>query len=207
MVSRAIAQKFLPNLSARHPILRCSERIYDLGPFNTPIGKFNLNKIGIGRIIVHRAVRLGVGVLATRRARGHRAQIAERVNLSTSPCWRRIQRLEKDGYIDKRVALLNGERLGLGVVIFASISLAANDEQSLEQFEAEIARFPEVLECYTVTGTMDYFVKIVTRDIRGYESFLRQRLLQIPLIRELHSNVAVTQIKFTTSLPLATQVA
>ena len=135
------------------------------------------------------------------------AQIAERVNLSASPCWRRIQRLEKEGYIDKRVALLNGEQLGLGVVIFASISLAANDEQSLEQFEAQIQQFPEVLECYTVTGTMDYFVKIVTRDIRGYESFLRQHLLQIPLIRELHSNVAVTQIKFTTSLPLATQVA
>lgn len=134
------------------------------------------------------------------------AQIAERVNLSASPCWRRIQRLEKEGYIDKRVALLNGEQLGLGVVIFASISLAANDEQSLEQFEAQIQQFPEVLECYTVTGTMDYFVKIVTRDIRGYESFLRQHLLQIPLIRELHSNVAVTQIKFTTSLPLATQV-
>ena len=134
------------------------------------------------------------------------AEIAEQVSLSPSPCWRRIQRMEKEGYIEKRVALLNGERLGLGVVIFASISLSANDEQSLENFEAEIQQFPEVVECYTVTGTMDYFLKIITRDIRGYEAFLRQRLLQVPLIRELHSNVAVTKIKFTTSLPLATQL-
>jgi Lrp/AsnC family transcriptional regulator len=134
------------------------------------------------------------------------AEIAEQVSLSPSPCWRRIQRMEKEGYIEKRVALLNGERLGMGVVIFASISLSANDEQSLENFEAEIQQFPEVVECYTVTGTMDYFLKIITRDIRGYEAFLRQRLLQVPLIRELHSNVAVTKIKFTTSLPLATQL-
>jgi len=134
------------------------------------------------------------------------AEIAEQVSLSPSPCWRRIQRMDKEGYIEKRVALLNGERLGLGVVIFASISLSANDEQSLENFEAEIQQFPEVVECYTVTGTMDYFLKIITRDIRGYEAFLRQRLLQVPLIRELHSNVAVTKIKFTTSLPLATQL-
>jgi len=135
------------------------------------------------------------------------AEIAEQVNLSVSPCWRRITRLEKEGYIEKRAALLSAERLGLGVVIFASISLSANDEQSLEQFEAQIQKFPEVVECYTVTGTMDYFAKIVTRDIQGYEAFLRQQLLQVPLIRELHSNVAVTKIKFTTSLPLDTQVA
>lgn len=134
------------------------------------------------------------------------AEIADQVNLSPSPCWRRIQRMEKEGYIEKRVALLNGERLGMGVVIFASISLSANDEQSLEKFETEIQQFPEVVECYTVTGTMDYFLKIITRDIRGYEAFLRQRLLQVPLIRELHSNVAVTEIKFTTSLPLETQM-
>jgi Lrp/AsnC family transcriptional regulator len=134
------------------------------------------------------------------------AEIAERVNLSASPCWRRIQRLEKEGYIQRRVALLDAERLGMGVVIFASISLSANDEESLENFEADIRQFPEVVECYTVTGTMDYFLKIITRDIRGYEAFLRQQLLQVPLIRELHSNVAVTEIKFTTSLPLETQV-
>ena len=133
------------------------------------------------------------------------AEIAERVNLSVSPCWRRINRLEQEGYIEKKVALLNAEKLGLGLVIFSRISLAKNDEASLQEFEARVREYPEVVECYTVTGSADYFLKIITRDIKHDDRFLRRQLIQIPLVRDVNSNVAVTQIKYTTGLPLEAQ--
>ena len=134
------------------------------------------------------------------------AEIAEQVNLSPSPCWRRINRLEREGYIEKKVALLNAEKLGLGLVVFSRISLEKNDEKTLHDFEQRVRRFPEVIECYTVTGSADYFLKIVTRDIKHYDRFLRRHLIQIPLVRDVSSNVAVTQVKYTTGLPLETQL-
>jgi Lrp/AsnC family transcriptional regulator len=134
------------------------------------------------------------------------AEIAERINLSTSPCWRRINRLEKAGLIEKKVALLNAEKLGMGLVVFSRISLSKNDELSLEAFEEQVRQFPEVVECHTVTGSADYFLKIITRDIKHYEVFMRRQLLQVPLVSNINSNVAVTQIKYTTSLPLETQL-
>jgi Lrp/AsnC family transcriptional regulator len=134
------------------------------------------------------------------------AQIGEQVNLSASPCWRRINRLEKAGLIDRRVALLDPEKLGLGLVVFARIRLSKNDEASLEQFEEQVRGFAEVVECYTVTGSADYFLKIITRDIKQYDRFLRRNLIQIPLVRDINSNVAVTCIKYTTELPLNSQL-
>ena len=134
------------------------------------------------------------------------AEVAEQVNLSASPCWRRINRLEKEGLIDKKVALLNIEKLGMGLVVFARIRLSKNDEASLQSFEAQVRSFGEVVECYTVTGSADYFLKIITRDIKHYDRFLRRHLIQIPVVRDINSNVAVTQIKYTTELPLATQL-
>ena len=130
------------------------------------------------------------------------AQIAEQVNLSPSPCWRRINRLEKAGLITRRVALLDPEKLGLGLVVFARIRLSKNDEASLEAFEDKVRDYAEVVECYTVTGSADYFLKIITRDIKQYDCFLRRHLIQIPLVRDINSNVAVTRIKYSTELPL-----
>ena len=134
------------------------------------------------------------------------AEVAEQVNLSASPCWRRINRLEQEGIIEKKVALLNAEKLGLGLVIFSRVRLAKNDESSLQEFEQRVREYPEVVECYTVTGSADYFLKIITRDIKHYDRFLRRKLIQIPLVRDVNSNVAVTQIKYTTGLPLETQL-
>ncbi len=134
------------------------------------------------------------------------AEIAEQVNLSASPCWRRINRLEQDGIIEKKVVLLNAEKLGMGLVIFSRISLTKNDEASLHDFEERVREYPEVVECYTVTGSADYFLKIITKDIKHYDRFLRRKLIQIPLVRDVNSNVAVTQIKYTTGLPLETQL-
>lgn len=132
-------------------------------------------------------------------------EIAERVNLSQSPCWRRIHRLETEGLINRRVALLDREKLGMEVIAFATVNLTAQGRDTLEEFESEIEQFPEVLECYTMAGTWDYMLKIVTRDIRHYEKFVRERLLKLAHIGELHSHLAVTEIKNTTALPLATQ--
>lgn len=134
------------------------------------------------------------------------AQVAEQVNLSVSPCWRRINRLESEGLIEKKVVLLNAEKLGIGLVVFARIRLSKNDEASLQSFEASIRDFAEVVECYTVTGSADYFLKIITHDIKHYDRFLRRQLLQMPLVRDINSNVAVTQIKYSTELPLDSQL-
>ena len=135
------------------------------------------------------------------------AQIGEQVNLSASPCWRRINRLEMAGLIEKKVALLSPDKLVLGLVVFARIRLSKNDEASLELFEEQVRGFAEVLECYTVTGSADYFLKIITRDIQHYDRFLRRHLIQIPLVRDINSNVAVTRIKYSTELPLDTQLS
>lgn len=130
------------------------------------------------------------------------AQVAERVGLSASPCWRRIQRLEKAGVIRKRVALLDPAALGLGIVVFASVRLTAHGRQALPEFEAAVKRYPEVMECYTVSGGQDYLLRVATRDIHAYEVFLREQLLQLPSIAEVHSRIAITQVKYTTAVPI-----
>jgi Lrp/AsnC family transcriptional regulator len=132
--------------------------------------------------------------------------IAERLNLSQSPCWRRIHRIEQEGLIRKRVALLDRRALGMEVVVFATVSLTANGRQNLEAFENEITHYPEVMECYTMAGIWDYMLKIIARDISHYESFVRNTLTTNPSIRELHSHMAVTEIKNSTELPLENQL-
>ena len=130
------------------------------------------------------------------------SEIAERVGLTQPPCWRRIRRLEEAGLIDRRVAILNQKLLGLAVTVFARIKLSAHGRQSLPEFEAEITSFSEVMECYTVMGEYDFLLKIVTRDIDSYEHFFRKHLSQMPTVQEIHSNAALSTIKFTTELPL-----
>ncbi|QFU74878.1 Lrp/AsnC family transcriptional regulator [Halioglobus maricola] len=134
------------------------------------------------------------------------AAIAEKINLSQSPCWRRINRLEEEGVIKRKVALLDRAALGMDVVVFATINLTSTGRQNLIEFEQAIVDHPEVTECYTMTGIWDYMLKIVTRDIRHYEEFVRNTLTASPSIRELHSHMAVTEIKNTTELPLDTQL-
>jgi Lrp/AsnC family transcriptional regulator len=130
------------------------------------------------------------------------AEIAKRVGLSMSPCWRRIRRLEKTGVIAGRVALLDRELLGFEVTVFANVKLSAHGRQSLPEFESSIEDFPEVLECYVMTGEIDYLLHVVTRDIRAYERFLREHLLQLPTVQEVHSQIALNRTKSTTRLPL-----
>lgn len=133
-------------------------------------------------------------------------QIAERINLSQSPCWRRINQIEKSGLIKKRVALLDRNMLGMEVVVFAAIKLTSAARQNMEAFEADMVSHTEIQECYTIAGIWDYMIKIVTRDIRHYERFVRNTLTVNAAISELNSHIAVTEIKNSTELPIRTQL-
>jgi len=132
--------------------------------------------------------------------------LADKLHMSQSPCWRRINRLMEAGLIKRRVALLDREALGMDVVVFATVNLTQTGRQNLLAFERDIEGHPEVVECYTMTGIWDYVLKIVTRDIKHYEDFVRNTLTASEMIRELHSHIAVTEIKNTTELPLSTQM-
>ena len=129
-------------------------------------------------------------------------QVADQLNLSQSPCWRRINRLQQAGYIRGKVTLLDREALGIDVVVFATVNLTTHGRRNLTEFEREVEVLPEVLECYTMAGSWDYMLKIVVKDIRRYERFVRDRLLQLAHVGEVHSHIAVTEIKNSTVLPL-----
>jgi Lrp/AsnC family transcriptional regulator len=133
-------------------------------------------------------------------------EIADKINMSQSPCWRRINRLEEQGFIEHKVALLNREKLGMDVVVFATINLTTQGRDNLEDFEREVEILEEVMECYTMAGTWDYMLKIVVKDIRHYELFVREKLTKLANIREVHSHIAVTEIKNSTVLPINSQI-
>ncbi|PZW69591.1 Lrp/AsnC family transcriptional regulator [Pseudomonas sp. URMO17WK12:I1] len=130
------------------------------------------------------------------------AEIAKKVELSQSPCWRRINRLQEEGFIERKVALLSHKRLGFTITVFVSIKLSAHGRSNLDEFERAIAGYPEVIECYTMAGSSDYLLKVVARDIASYERFLRDQLLQRPHVQEAHSGIAMSEVKRTTELPL-----
>ncbi len=133
-------------------------------------------------------------------------QVADKINMSQSPCWRRINKLEEQGFIDRKVTLLNREKLGMEVVVFATVNLTTQGRDNLEDFEKEVRVLPEVMECYTMAGTWDYMLKVVVKDIRHYELFVRERLTRLSHIGEVHSHIAVTEIKNSTALPLTSQL-
>lgn len=133
------------------------------------------------------------------------SDLAAQVNLSQSPCWRRVNKFEESGLIRRRVALLDRQKLGLEVVVFATVNLNQIGKQNLLAFERTVESYPEVVECYTMAGIWDYILKIVCRDIRHYEDFVRNTLSASDAIRELHSHIAVTEIKNTTELPLVAE--
>ena len=130
------------------------------------------------------------------------AEIAEKVGLSASPCWRRIDRLEREGFIKRRVALLDRRKVGLNAQIFAQVKLNAHGRANLDEFAAAIRDLPEVLECYVMMGSVDFLLRIVAPDIEAYEKLFFNRLSQLPGVQEVNSTVALSEIKATTALPL-----
>jgi Lrp/AsnC family transcriptional regulator, cysteine-sensing transcriptional activator len=129
------------------------------------------------------------------------AEIGKRVGLSTTPCWRRIQKLEELGVIQSRVALLDAKKVNVGVTVFVSITTSHHTEQWLDRFHAALNDFPEVVEFYRMSGQVDYLLRVVVPDIERYDAFYKKLISKIEL-SDVSSAFAMEQIKFTTALPL-----
>jgi Lrp/AsnC family transcriptional regulator len=129
------------------------------------------------------------------------AEIGEAVGLSATPCWKRIKRLEREGVIQGRVAILNRDRLGLGVTVIVAIRTAHHSDEWLETFAAGVSRIPEVVEFYRMSGEVDYLLKIVARDIPDYDRIYR-KLTKVADLHDVSSSFAMQEIKSTTALPL-----
>lgn len=129
------------------------------------------------------------------------ADIAKRVGLSSTPCWRRIQKLEEAGVIRKRVALLDGTKLNCGVTVFVSVRTDQHTAAWLRKFAGVVTEFPEVVEFYRMSGEIDYLLRVVVPDIAAYDTFY-QRLIEAIDLSDVSSSFAMEQIKYTTTLPL-----
>lgn len=129
------------------------------------------------------------------------SDIAERVGLSSTPCWKRIKRLEREGFIRKRVAILDRDRLGLGVTVIVAVRTARHSEDWLQSFADGVARIPEVVEFYRMSGDIDYLLKVVARDIADYDRIYR-KLTRVADLHDVSSSFAMQEIKSTTALPL-----
>ena len=130
------------------------------------------------------------------------ADLAARVGLSPSPCLRRMRNLEKAGVIARYVAVLDQQAVGLPVSVFISIKLSSQKQEALDRFAKTIARWPEVLECYLMTGPRDYWLRVVVPDLAAYERFLKQKLTRVDGVASIESSFALEQVKYTNVLPL-----
>src|SRR5436853_2239057 len=129
------------------------------------------------------------------------AEIGARVGLSSTPCWKRIQRLEADGVILKRVALVDQDRLGLGVSVFVSIETGDHSHAWLTRFAEVVQAMPEVMEFYRMAGDIDYMLRVVVADIASYDAFYKRLIATVPL-KNVTSRFAMEKIKATTALPI-----
>ena len=130
------------------------------------------------------------------------AEIAERVGLSSSPCWRRIKRLEDAGILQRRVTILDREQLGLRFEVYCTVKLSLPTKENLEQFEGNVVKWAEVVQCATVTGAADYELRIVTRDMHAFDDFLRDKILSLGLVSNIESRIVIRGVKNTTAVPL-----
>jgi Lrp/AsnC family transcriptional regulator len=130
------------------------------------------------------------------------AELADRVGLSSSPCWRRVRRLQDMGVIKRQVAQLDREQLGLHFVVYVYVKLAKTSRESLEQFETDVQLWPEVVLCELMTGAADYLIKVVTEDVRSFDHFLREKLIAETVVIDTQSRIVVRTVKETSRLPL-----
>ncbi|UTW51397.1 Lrp/AsnC family transcriptional regulator [bacterium SCSIO 12827] len=136
-------------------------------------------------------------------ARMRNVDLAEAVGLSASPCLRRVKRLEDAGVIRDYVTLVDQQAVGLPVSIFISVTLERQVEKALEEFEATIRSWPEVMECYLMTGDADYLLRVVTADLSAYERFLMDRLTRVTGVASIKSSFSLKQVVYRTALPVA----
>jgi Lrp/AsnC family transcriptional regulator len=129
------------------------------------------------------------------------ADIGQRVGLSSTPCWKRLQRLEAEGVITRRVALIDPEKIGLGTTVFVSVETGDHSEDWLKRFAEVVGAMPEVMEFYRMAGDVDYMLRVVVPDIQGYDGFYKKLIATVPL-KNVTSRFAMERIKSTTALPI-----
>jgi len=129
------------------------------------------------------------------------AEIGSRVGLSSTPCWKRIQRLETDGVIQRRVALVDQDKIGLGITVFVSIETGDHSQDWLSRFADMVGAMPEVMEFYRMAGDVDYMLRVVVPDIQGYDTFYKKLIGSVAL-KNVTSRFAMEKIKATTALPI-----
>ena len=135
-------------------------------------------------------------------ARISNSELADRIGLSPSPCWRRVRTLEDDGVIERYVTLVNAKAVGLPITVFATVALEKQVESALESFERAVMERPEVMECNLMTGEFDYLLRVVVPDLAAYERFLMDHLTRIKGIASIKSSFSLKQVSYKTSLPL-----
>ena len=131
------------------------------------------------------------------------AEVAARVNLSQTPCWRRIQKLEEAGVIQGRVAILDPNSIGLGLTVFVEIETGDHSREWLERFAEAIQSMPEVMEVYRMAGDVDYLIRLAVANMTAYDDFYRRLIALVPM-KNVTSRFAMERVKYTTSYPLAT---
>ena len=129
------------------------------------------------------------------------AEIGQRVGLSSTPCWKRLQRLEADGVITRRVALIDPEKIGLGITVFVSIETGDHSQEWLKRFADVVSGMPEVMEFYRMAGDVDYMLRVVVHDMQSYDIFYKKLIATVPL-KNVTSRFAMERIKSTTALPI-----
>ena len=129
------------------------------------------------------------------------AEIGQRVGLSSTPCWKRLQRLDADGVITRRVALINLEKVGLGITVFVSVETGDHSQEWLAKFATTVSAMPEVMEFYRMAGDVDYMLRVVVPDMPGYDTFYKKLIATVPL-KNVTSRFAMERIKSTTALPI-----
>lgn len=130
------------------------------------------------------------------------ARLAERLNLSETPVWRRLRRLEDEGYITGYQAAIDRKKLGFGLVAFVQINFANHTGEQPAQFERAIQSIPEILSCHNVTGESDYFLQVVARDLEAYGDFVTHVLRKLPGVTSIRSSLAMREVKTTSALPI-----
>jgi len=130
------------------------------------------------------------------------AAIGERIGLSQSACWRRIQRLREEGVFNDHPVILNREKVGLTTMVFAHVKLTSHGRSKLSDFADAVRSYPEVMDCYVLLGPVDFLLRIVAEDIKAYEQFFFEKLSQLPGIQEVNSSIVLSDIKHSTALPV-----
>jgi DNA-binding Lrp family transcriptional regulator len=135
-------------------------------------------------------------------ARISNQELAKKVGLSPAPCWRRLRRLEEEGFISGYATLLNGSAIGLPILAYALVTLDNHHPETVRQFDRLIQERPEVLECHSMSGANDYLLRIVAASMEAYEHFLSTQLLQLSAVRSVNTSFVLRTKKSTTRLPV-----